>query len=95
MLDIYVRSEFYKKFWEMEKILFENILKILEEFWIHCEVTKKILKVCECNFRETLQKFSERLSLRENFSKKFIEVPRKVLGMNVAKILRKFLENFK
>ncbi len=43
----------------MEKILFENILKILDQYWISCKVTKKKLKGCGCDFRETLQTFSE------------------------------------
>ncbi len=35
------------------------------------------------------------LNLCEKFSNKFIEVSRKVLGMNVAKILRRLLGNFR
>ncbi len=42
----------------MKKILFVNILKILEQFWISCKVSKKILKGRGCDFKETLQKFS-------------------------------------
>ncbi len=38
----------------MEKILFENVLQILEQFWISVKVTKKILKGRGCKFRDTL-----------------------------------------
>ncbi len=48
----------FTKNFEIEKILLENILKILEQFWISCKVTEKILK---SYFREILQKFSKNL----------------------------------
>ncbi len=47
----------------MKKILFENVLKILVQFWINCKVKKKFKRTWI--FRETAKKFSE------NFKKKF------------------------
>ncbi len=49
----------------MEKILFENIFKILKQYWMSCKEIKKFLKGRGCNFRETLQKFPQ------NFEKMF------------------------
>ncbi len=56
----------------MEKILFENILKIVEQFWISCKITKKILKGFGCNFRKTLQTFSE--NFERIFKRKNVEI---------------------
>ncbi len=49
----------------MEKILFENILKILEQFWVSYKVTKKFLQECGCNIREILQKFLENFQIQK------------------------------
>ncbi len=94
-LKIYVRSEFYEAFWKMEKILFENILKILEQFWISCKITKKILKGRGCNFRKILQKFSENFEKIFKYKKCWNNVNvKKILLTHIQKNFKTFLWNF-
>ncbi len=79
-------SEFHEKFWDGENFIWK-ILKILEQFWISCKVTKKILKGRGCNLRETLQKFSE------NFEKIF-KYKKCWNNLNVWEILVSHIEKF-
>ncbi len=73
----------------MEKILFENILKILEQFWISFKATKKILKQRGCSFRENLQKFLENFEKIFNHQKCWNNVNvKEILVTHIREILR-------
>ncbi len=75
--------------------LFENISKILEQFWISCKVTKKILKRPGCNFRETLQTFSENFEKIFKHKKCWNNVNvKEILVTHIQEILKTFLWNF-
>ncbi len=79
----------------MEKILFENILKILGQFWISCKVTKNILKERGCNFKETLQKFSENFEKIFKYQKCWNNVNvEEILVTHIPEIFKTFLWNF-